>query len=163
MNFGERLKTLRKYRKLTQKELGSKCDMPDSQIRKYESNNITPRLDTLIKLANALNVQLTDLTGETELEMEDGQLIRKYHPNVYNSPEELERALKEARSRPISTDPDSVGIKISQGGGIVVNEKNYDGTISSQIQLLNDKGKEEVIRHIGILSGNPDYKKEDDK
>lgn len=64
MNFGERLKTLRKYRKLTQRELGTKCDMPDSQIRKYESNNTTPRLDTLIKLANALNVQLSDLIGE---------------------------------------------------------------------------------------------------
>ncbi len=66
MNFGERLKTLRKYRKLTQRELGTKCDMPDSQIRKYESNNITPRLDTLIKLANALNVKLTDLISEPQ-------------------------------------------------------------------------------------------------
>lgn len=60
MTQGERIKRIRMFRKITQKELGIGCGYPensaDVRIRQYESNLNTPRKDTLLILAKALSV-----------------------------------------------------------------------------------------------------------
>lgn len=54
MVIGALLKQARKDAGLTQKQLGEKCGMADSAIRKYESGRVVPKLETLQKLATAL-------------------------------------------------------------------------------------------------------------
>ena len=49
MNFGYALKQARLSAGLTQKQLGEKCGMADSAIRKYESGKIKPKIETLKK------------------------------------------------------------------------------------------------------------------
>lgn len=61
MTTGELIKRYRKSKHLTQKQLGELCIMPDSQIRQYESGRIVPKLDTLQRIATALNVSYTAL------------------------------------------------------------------------------------------------------
>lgn len=61
--FSKRLKEIRKNRGLTQKELGAMIGVTKVSICCYESGVRTPTLDTLIDLANALNVELTYLLG----------------------------------------------------------------------------------------------------
>lgn len=46
MNIGERLRDLRKKRKLTQTELGKKIGKCESTIRKYEAGIVEPKLDS---------------------------------------------------------------------------------------------------------------------
>ena len=46
---------------MTQKELAEKCGMADSAIRKYESGKVTPKLDTIAKIARAMGLYAGDL------------------------------------------------------------------------------------------------------
>lgn len=61
MTTGELIKRYRLLNHLTQKQLGELCLMPDSQIRQYESGRIIPKLDTLQRIAAALNVSYAAL------------------------------------------------------------------------------------------------------
>lgn len=61
--FSKRLKTLRKDAGLTQKELGAKVGVTKVSICCYENGTRTPTLDTLIDLANSLNVDISYFLG----------------------------------------------------------------------------------------------------
>jgi transcriptional regulator with XRE-family HTH domain len=59
--LGEYLKKLRKEKKLTLKELSKSSGVSYSQISKIESNVHKPTVETLIKLSNALSIDLDEL------------------------------------------------------------------------------------------------------
>lgn len=59
--LGNRIKTLRKQKGLTQKQLGEKCGIVDVNIRKYESGTQKPKIETLQKIAYALGVSTHEL------------------------------------------------------------------------------------------------------
>ena len=65
MTIGENIKKARLAAGLTQKELADKCGIADSAVRKYESGRVVPKLPMIKKIADALNVFITDLTGST--------------------------------------------------------------------------------------------------
>ena len=46
---------------LTQKKLGELCGIADSNIRKYESGNQNPKIETLQKIADALDIPVNRL------------------------------------------------------------------------------------------------------
>ena len=56
MSTGSQIKTLRKAKGLTQKQLGDLCGMADSAIRRYESDRGNPTEKTLKKSASALGI-----------------------------------------------------------------------------------------------------------
>lgn len=66
MGIGKNIKQIRLKNKLTQKQLGEKCGMADSAIRRYELEKAKPKIETLQKIANALNVSITDLDDRSE-------------------------------------------------------------------------------------------------
>lgn len=61
--FCKRLKELRKKAGLTQQQLGNIIGVTKVSICCYENGTRTPTLDTLIDLANCLNVELAYLLG----------------------------------------------------------------------------------------------------
>lgn len=61
MTVGERIKSVRLEKGMTQKQVAIFCGMADSAIRKYESGKVMPKLETLRRIAGALNVEWTDL------------------------------------------------------------------------------------------------------
>lgn len=64
--LAERIRYLRKKRKLTMKELGAKFGLAESTISGYESNIRKPDLDTLEKLADFFDVSVDYLLGRTD-------------------------------------------------------------------------------------------------
>ncbi len=66
MNIGENIKQLRKNKGLTQKELGELIGVKAITIRKYESNEREPNIETLNKIAMALGVTINDLVKNEE-------------------------------------------------------------------------------------------------
>lgn len=66
MTIGERIRTARKKAGLTQKALGERCQMPDSQIRQYELGMVTPKIEQIQRIATALKCDITDLLSLTE-------------------------------------------------------------------------------------------------
>lgn len=63
--FGQRIKTLRKQKKLTQKELSAKIDVRSPQLNKYECGLHAPPIEKLIKLAEVFDTTVDYLlTGD---------------------------------------------------------------------------------------------------
>lgn len=67
MNFGLRLKQLRKERNLTQAEIASIFSLGESTISFYESNKRTPDYELLQKMADFFDVTTDYLLGRSEI------------------------------------------------------------------------------------------------
>lgn len=67
-SFSDRLKSIRLEKGLTQKQLAERCGIADPTIRKYESGKLNPKLETVKKLANGLQVDYAILMGWSRLE-----------------------------------------------------------------------------------------------
>lgn len=61
--FGKNVRSLRKAKRMTQKELARKIDLTDATISKWEDGLINPGLTHVIKLCQLLNVDLDALLG----------------------------------------------------------------------------------------------------
>ena len=68
---GERVALWRKKKKLTQEELAVKVNVTKAAISNYENGHSTPSNETLVALADALNIDTDYLLGRTD------------KPNVY--------------------------------------------------------------------------------
>jgi transcriptional regulator with XRE-family HTH domain len=62
------LKVLRELRNLTQAELGHRAGMGGASVSHFETGQRTPSLDSLVKLADALDVTLDTLLGRAPVE-----------------------------------------------------------------------------------------------
>ena len=62
-DFGERLKELRKRKKLTQKAVARKLNIDNSTLSGYERNIITPSIDILRSLAFIYNTTSDYILG----------------------------------------------------------------------------------------------------
>lgn len=67
MISGEKLKKIRLLRELTQKELAIKSDLTDSAIRNYELGYRSPNEKQLIKIAEALECDVSALIDHTPI------------------------------------------------------------------------------------------------
>ncbi|HGI3718502.1 TPA: helix-turn-helix domain-containing protein [Streptococcus agalactiae] len=65
-NFPQKLKELRKEKKLTQTELASKLNIIQKSYSNWESGKAEPTLDNIIKLANILDVTVDYLLGRSD-------------------------------------------------------------------------------------------------
>ena len=72
MNFGEKIRELRKLNNLTQEELGKKVFTGKKNISRYELGQSTPSYDTLRLLALAFDTTVDYLIG-----MPDAPISRK--------------------------------------------------------------------------------------
>lgn len=77
MPIAENIRKFRKERNMTQKQLGEKCGMYESQIRKYELGTTNPKLGTIIKIADALGVDAAEILAETKGPITIGERIKK--------------------------------------------------------------------------------------
>ena len=63
MNFGERLKELRRGQKLTQQQLADRLGVAKSVVSYYESGDRFPSYDVLIKIAYTFHTSTDYLLG----------------------------------------------------------------------------------------------------
>lgn len=76
MKLNEKIKFYRKRILMTQSELASKSDISLRALSNYESGLRTPSLEIKIKLAKALNIQVTDLDSNIPIweELNDSEI-----------------------------------------------------------------------------------------
>lgn len=83
MISGEKLKKLRLLRELTQKELAIKSDLTDSAIRNYELGYRSPNEKQLIKIAEALDCDVSALIDHTPISIfEFMQILFDYEDDL---------------------------------------------------------------------------------
>ena len=94
MNTGKKIKLIRTFRGLTQKELGEACGIHEVAIRKYELGKNIPKPEQLRKIAEALNVNVNALV-EFDIEA-DGDVL----PSLFAIDEVFDISLKEVDGEP---------------------------------------------------------------
>ena len=62
--IGEKIKTLRKERKLTQKELAHKIGVTASTITKYEIGQLEPNIEVLNRISNIFRISISALVED---------------------------------------------------------------------------------------------------
>lgn len=65
-DVGNKIRTLRKAKSLTQQELADAAGFNVQTIRSYEAGKYRPKMETLSKLASALDCTIFDLLGNLE-------------------------------------------------------------------------------------------------
>lgn len=66
VNMGEKLKSLRNEKKLTQKQVADQIGLAISAVSSYESGTRYPSYDVLVKLASIFHVSTDYLIGMTD-------------------------------------------------------------------------------------------------
>ena len=98
--FSENLKTLRKQKGFSQEELASRLHVVRQTISKWEKNLSVPDADTLIRLAEILEVSVSELLGsKIETENENENVTNDVAEQLSRINEQL--AMKNRRSRRI--------------------------------------------------------------
>lgn len=95
MVFPTRLRQIRQQRKLTQEQLGKKVNVTKVSISGYESGNRTPDMETLQKLAEALDVSVDYLLGLTDEQFS----VRVAGQEIELTPEEF-KVFREMKKHP---------------------------------------------------------------
>ncbi|MGN8875284.1 helix-turn-helix domain-containing protein [Pseudoflavonifractor sp. HCP28S3_F10] len=117
MKIGEKIRFIRLEKGMTQKQVAERCGMADSAIRKYESGTQTPKIETLRRIAEALDVSIYELLSKEEKEVydagiSDGQTAMEwvYHKLDGYSFTKAEHFLIGAFSK-LNTDGQSVAVE----------------------------------------------------
>lgn len=63
MTLGERVRMIRKRKGITQTELAAAMRVAQSHMSKIEGNIVAPKPETILKIAKALDVPLSELIG----------------------------------------------------------------------------------------------------
>ena len=77
MEFNERLRVSRKEKGLTQVDLAEKAGIAVNSVRLYESGKVTPKLDAMRKLAEALEIDINWLLNGFTLKEHDEEFIQR--------------------------------------------------------------------------------------
>ncbi|MBU8728352.1 MULTISPECIES: helix-turn-helix domain-containing protein [Bacillus] len=119
MKFGDRLRILRKNKKLSQEKLGSVFGLAESTISMYERNNREPDYATLVKFAEFFNVSI------------DYLLTGKYYSH------KAEQLLKSGQATTAASDGDTDiekrierierALRLQEGRKPGDTQKNFDG------------------------------------
>ena len=89
MNFGERLRQIRKEKGLTQAEVAKLLSIGESTVSFYESGKRQPDYETLIRLSEAFKVSTDFLLGKTDIK-NPIETIAAHHDGEDWTEEELE-------------------------------------------------------------------------
>lgn len=76
MTIGEHIMLLRKQKGLSQSELGKVIGTSGDVIGRYERDVITPSIDVIVKVAEALEVSIDFLVGKTKMIL-DKQAVKR--------------------------------------------------------------------------------------
>ena len=88
MTVGEKIKRIRIFREMTQKELGLAVGLTENRIAQYETNYRTPKKELLNQIAEALHVNslnfYVEVSGSAEDIMQTFFWMDELNPNTVN-------------------------------------------------------------------------------
>lgn len=159
MSVGEQIKKCRNEIKLSQKELGKKLGVSQAMIAQYESGKRLPKLETIQKIAEALEVPLYDLfVTKTDnlgisidlIDVKHPEDITKYLSAI--DPHFNEEFLKE------KIEAERIGhlSNLEQ-----LETQNIEQLVDNYLKL-NDLGQQEAVKRVEELTEIPRYTKKEE-
>lgn len=176
MDIGEQIRNHRKKIGLSQKELGKKLGVSQQHIAQYENGKRIPKLETLIKISEALDCEVSDIDENIIVHYQTFRLeptpenIERYKTNA-----EAEKLIqKKASGEVISEDEkekidDYIEHKREVLPRFHESIKNFSTAVDAwgenilidRYRRLNSDGKNEAIKRIDELTEIPRYTKPD--
>ena len=142
MTVGERIYYCRTENHMTQKELGEKTGIDPSTIRKYESGRLNPKISTLQKIADALEVDVNWLLNGFTLEDHDNAFIRW---------------LRHEPAEPDLEYSHMVAQEQENERNWYIHQQELLDSINESFSRLNDAGQEEATKRVKELTLLPQY------
>ena len=181
MTTGQRIKAARKNAKMTQKELGQKLGISSQSIAQWENDLRNPKIETLQRIADALDVSVDYLLGTYHLKGILDYRIFEIQERIFKdmkreglSGEEFCAKLglpidewfkwKEASSTSYLDHLPEIS-KLLGVSADVLTGKKADTTPPSRIRLLsafnnlNDAGQQKAVERVSELTEVPKYRR----
>lgn len=76
MLFGERITQVRKYKKLSQSQMGKALGIDGDAYGRYERGEVKPSIEMATRIAEVLEVSLDYLVGKIDLELDKATIHR---------------------------------------------------------------------------------------
>lgn len=107
MTVGQRIKAIRKDRKLTQVQLAEKANLSRSYLADIERDRYNPSLSTVEAVAGALGVQVSAIVGEevTLLKEDQPEYNAKEEKDIAKRMEEIRKDLEKSDGLSFSGEP----------------------------------------------------------
>lgn len=155
MTTGQKIKQLRKEKGLTQKDLGKLIGMSYQQIGQYENGKRKPKTETLRKIANALEVPISELDDSLSF---DNMLLDLFagspkFDEIIDKKPSVSYALENKHRERLEYYNHAINVK---------HEKMQPGDemILSYFHEANDLGKDKIIDYASDIVENPKYRKD---
>lgn len=91
IKVGNNIKKIRKQKNISQKDMAKKLNMPSSTYSNYENNNREPNAATLRKIADILDVNISDLLN---LKSSENKSSEKYLSDDIDTIQVIENLIK---------------------------------------------------------------------
>ena len=149
MDTGTLIRNARKARNLTQKQLGELSGIAEPTIRRYELGKLNPKIETLQKIANALEISIYELKGLSDVEAWYAELSTG-----------IDLTLIAGRIHKKFDIPMDMAEKIAEEVANLtpVNTQDRDESVFQQLlNRLTEEGRKKGKEYLEDLSGNPKY------
>ncbi|WP_346961130.1 helix-turn-helix domain-containing protein [Faecalicatena contorta] len=141
MNTGEKIKQARINSGLSQNELGKKLNVSQAMIAQYEKGTRNPKLSTLRKIADALDVSTSDLAEDCVL----------YDTTI------VKNALKKLSNDLLEKNQEKTVDLITD----IILEKQNKELLNNLFDKLNQNGQDKALEQMELLAKIPEYQKDD--
>lgn len=159
MDLGARIKSIRKERKLTQKELANKAGIATITLQQYERGVREPKLEQIQKIASALGVSIGEMLAQEPMSISgitSGLISPKDIAEEMNiSLDVVMNAIENPESVPLATRE-----KIGAIGELLSFDPPPLARISQSLSKLNREGQEKAAERVEELTEIPRYQKE---
>ncbi len=133
MTFGENIKRIRKEKGMSQQDLGNKLGVTQQTVAQYEKIKETPKLETVRRIANALDIYISDLHPDWSKFTKE-----EYIDDWFGG---IKKTYDEDTKRAILWYYESAGDT----------EKDAIAKILASLRALNETGKLEAVKRISEL------------
>lgn len=133
MTTGEKIRSARKERGLTQREFAEKIGIAEPTLRKYESDRLNPKIETLLKISDAADCDPSFLLPDALLDAYFAGATRTYDEIRRN---QVDNVIEEELSEGLERIFDAYGI-------------------------LNEDGQQEAVKRVEELTEIPRYCRQD--
>ncbi len=145
MDIGQKIKKIRKEKNITQRKLGERMGVSQQQIAQYENGKLKPKLETICRIADALEISHNTLFEAMDPH-EKGVLLK------YDLIELVKNLNIEVTD---ITDSNSIINAVEE----TANKKRkyiklYD--------FLNSPGQDKAIEQVELLTKIPEYQKKNE-
>lgn len=114
-NFGEKIRKIREQRGLTMKTIAAEASISESMVSQIERNKVSPSIDTLLAIAEALDIDIEYLFRDYKRKRKVS-IIRRDERKTYTTPEVVYEQLSVLFDQSDEHSIEAFLLKVAKGG-----------------------------------------------